>query len=289
MVKANKTIQLSERAMLVQLKVSVWSGRTKDKKVSNEVKTFKKAEDDAGAWWTYLIPKKAISQIWACEMYCRSLHYKLTLPWNDEGQRILSSDMYMDYMKQMRKATQKFDEAVETFLKEYPTIMASARKRLGDLYDGKTLPSIDNIRGKFGHSVEVFPLPRSEDFRVNLNNDDVKEIQNQITNSINSKMNEAMAELWNRLAQMVEKIAITLSEPKKIFRDSLISNLKEFCELVPKLNITSNKELENMRKEIIEQLAELKPDNLRESKKERKEASQKAKDVLEKIKGFSSL
>ena len=59
---------------------------------------------------------------------------------------------------------------------------------------------------------------------------------------------------------MAEKLA----DSDKIFRDSLINNLCDLCDLLPKLNITGDKNLDNMRKEIEQQLCRYMPENLRQ-------------------------
>ena len=77
-----------------------------------------------------------------------------------------------------------------------------------------------------------------------------------------------------------------MGQPKKIFRNSLISNLKDFCELIPKLNLTNDSKLEEFRKDITQKLTTLRPDNLRDSKAERKTAHKAAKDILKKMKDY---
>jgi hypothetical protein len=78
-----------------------------------------------------------------------------------------------------------------------------------------------------------------------------------------------------------------MRQPKKIFRDSLIENLSNFCELIPKMNLTQDNNLEELRKEAVKKLAELKPIDLRESRKDRRKAHKSAKEIMEKIKGYT--
>jgi len=284
-----ETKKLSERAMLTQLSFSVWTGRTKDNRVSEEVTVSKNAERDGGAWWTYLIPKRSMRNINIAYTKCKSTHNKLTLPWRDGGDRILPTAMFLDYSKSMREAKAEFDEAVNEFLKEYPEILANAHKRLGKLLDNKKLPSTDEISHKFGIRQNIYPLPDVADFRVNLPKQDVDEIREQMNKNIDITIEKAMTEIWQRLAELIGKIEKTLKDPKKKFKNSLINNLKEFCELVPKLNLTDDSKLEGFRKEAIKNLANLKPDNLREDKTERKAAYKTAKNVLKKMKDYKGV
>jgi len=220
---------------------------------------------------------------------CRATHKNLTLPWNDGGCRILPAAMFMKYSEAMRKAKTDYEEAVNEFLKGYPDIIEHAHERLGNLLKGKTFPSAAEIKHKFGVIQEIYPLPDSSDFRVDLAGEDVKEIRNQMKISIDTTIQKAMTDIWLRLAGLIEKVEQTLKQPKKVFRDSLINNLKDFCELIPKLNLTNDTQLESIRQETVKRLAQLKPDNLREGKQERKAAAKTAKEVLEKMKAYTDI
>jgi hypothetical protein len=282
-----KKKKLNEKAMLAHFQISCWTGRTKDSKVSQEVTLTKNADGDAGAWWTYLVPKKALREVYRTAAICRSTHWKFTLPWQDGGCRILPSAMYLDYKAAMREVVNNFDEAVGDFIKHYPTIMGESQKRLGKLSQNKKLPSASTLKTKFGHRGDLFPLPVVADFRIDLA-DETADLQKQMEASINSITTKAMSSVWERLHELVDKIEETLKEPKKIFRDTLISNLKDFCELLPKLNITDDSNLEAMRKEAVSKLTQLKPGNLRDSKTDRRKASKDAKDFLAKMKSYTN-
>lgn len=206
----------------------------------------------------------------------------------DGGLRILPSAMFMKYSEEMRKAIAKYEEALEAFLREYPTLVDRAKKRLGDLLKDKRLPDIHEIKHRFRIRQDILPIPSAGDFRCNLSDDQVDMIHKRVASSIESMTEKAVASIWQQLAAFIEKIEETMKQPKKVFRDSLISNLKDFCELIPKMNLTDDNKLEMLRKEVIAKLTELKPIDLRESKADRKKAHKSAKEIMEKIKGYSN-
>jgi hypothetical protein len=284
--KQTKEVILSSRAMLVNFTMSTWTGRVKDRQVTNEVTINKNADNDCGAWWTYLIPKSVMKELNNAAMACRLVHYKWTLPWQDGGCRILPAAAFLDYSKSMRDASNKFYKIIDNFIKvEYPEIVKNAEKRLGRLMVQK-LPDTETIREKFSVSHTIFPLPDANDFRVDIADVDVNAMREEMNNNIQSTLNTAMASVWDQLNTLVGKIESTLKEPDKIFRDTLISNLSDFCMLIPKLNVTEDKKLEKFRKEAVEKLASLKPSNLREDKLARKNANITAKELLNKLKDY---
>lgn len=276
---------LKQKAMLVQLRISMWTGRSKDNAVTEEVCLSKQSEHDAGAWWTYMIPKKDIQPIEKAAGKCRAIHKQYTLPWLDGGIRLLPADAFMDYRDAISKAKNEFYQEVEAFLQKYPSLIATAKQRLGKLANNKYLPTAE-IRDRYEIKTNILPFPTTHDFRVDLTDEDNENIRNDIESSIKEMSNQAMMSIWEKLGKMVQRIEDTLKDPDKKFKNSLINNLSEFCELIPKLNFAENQDLENIRKEVVCSLAKLKPDDLRENKQLRRDTTDTAKKMLEKMKSY---
>ena len=281
-------MNLSEKAMLVHLKISMSLFHVKDSAVSSNVKKALNASEDAGSWYTYLIPKRELDNIVKAAGKCRAVVDSMTLPWNDSGDRILPAEMYMKFTEKMRPALAEFDAEVDKFIARCPEIIARKTKRLGGL-DSSKLPTISQIRSKFGYDVDISPMPTTQDFRVTMSDEDVSTIKNNMEKSISRKVEAAIASIWEELSVLVGKVEATLSEPDKIFRNTLITNLSDFCELIPKLNIVNDTSLEETRKQLIEKLANIHPETLRDNPTVRKEAAKSAKEALEKMKEYTSL
>ena len=276
-------MKLNEKAMLVGIGFSRWTGKTMDRNVSVEVLNSKGASDGGGNWWTHLIPKKDMRKITTAYNRCKKVHSEMTLPWSDNGLRVLPASMFMEYRKAIQECVEEFDSAVEDFLKTYPKLKQNAHSRLGDLLKGKVLPTTSELRCKFGVRQEILPIPSVQDFRIDLSDADIDEVKQQITETLSDATSKAVAGVWDRLAELVDKIGSTLKKPDKIFRDSLIKNLADFCKLIPKFNMTNDESLEKMRQEIIQSLTKLDPQDLRESKGKRKKAAKSAKTLIKKM------
>ena len=278
--------RLNERAMLVDLSISLWYARRKDKQTSSEAISTKAAESDSGAWWTRVISRNELKAIIAAQLKGRMLHYKLTLPWNDDGTRILPADMFMDYTKQIRAVRDEFDAAVDAFVARYPDLVARAQARLGNLYHAEFFPPAHKLRSKFDWQIKIFPLPDAGDFRVDLGHDQTKAIQTDIEQAMNERMAVAMKELWTRLHDAVAHMADRLANAKNVFRDSMVKNVAEMCDLLGRMNITNDPALEEMRQAVASKLAKQKPDALRSDDKIRKSTHKAAKDILSKLDEF---
>jgi len=275
---------LSDRVMLVSLNISQWTGRKMDKDISAEVTTRHGAVREAGNFTKKLISEeptfKAIQTI-ATE--ARQLHYTLTLPYSLEGTRMLANRVYDDYTRKMRALRDRFDMAISDFIGEYPRIKRDARNKMGDMYNEDEFPAEHKLRDLFSWEVSIIPLPSGDqlDKIIGVMQDEIENIKTQLEEKYQSGMKKGFADLWERLYDVVQRASEKLNDPKAIFRDSLIGNIKELCSLLPKLNISDDDSLEKMRIEVLKQLCADEADDLRKNKDLRKEKGKAARKLCD--------
>jgi hypothetical protein len=286
---------LSEKAMLVRLSIGQWSARKLDKKVTAEVNNAHGAAADAGRYNKALVAKEALAKVKAIAGNARTFHYGNTLPWQDDGARILPADHFLKYSAKIRELESEFTAAVGEFLDQYPNFVAAARGRLNGMFDESDYPQAADVRHKFTFGVSVDPLPAAEDFRVALSDDETARIRQNISARLESSLAAAMRDLWDRLYTAVSSIAGRLSETRTdktgnpvapIFRDSLIGNVQELCAILPALNVADDPNLEAMRQRVETALAGRKPDKLRESAAERASAARDAQAIAADMSAF---
>lgn len=277
---------LTTRAMLANLSVGVWEGRKKDKETSEEVVDEKGAQKDAAAVWVRTIAPSALKDIGRAVSRGRGLHFRYTLAWDDKGPRILPAAMFMDYSAEMRKLGETFQAAVDAFLAEYPVLVDQAGERLGHLADNVQFPTVQELRRKFYWRVGISPLPDAADFRVDLGEDVTETVKREIEEQANASMNTAMMELFDRLHKAVSKMAERLGDADAIVRDSLVENLADLCELLPKMNVTGDPRLTAMRDEVMKKLTSQEPEALRKNKTVRADTAKAAQDILKRMEGY---
>ena len=93
---------LSSRAMLCSLSISMWSARKHDPEASEEIAQRHGAQPDAGRYHKVLLPKAALAEVQKIVSEARQDHYFMTLPWDDNGYRVLPAAAYMDHTERMR-------------------------------------------------------------------------------------------------------------------------------------------------------------------------------------------
>jgi hypothetical protein len=151
---------------------------------------------------------------------------------------------------------------------------------LGDLYQPSDYPGVAEIESKFSFDNVFLPFPDEKDFRIDISEDEVKEIKRTLKQKSGEAVADAMRDCWGRLYEAVNNAVERLSDPDAIFRDSLIGNLGDLCDVLPRLNIQEDKYLDQMCGEIKAKLACQSPKTLRENKDTRKAVATEAEGIL---------
>jgi hypothetical protein len=255
--------RLPERSLLVALSISEWTGRCRDRAVTDKVARDHGAAKKVGCYTKTLVPKSYLAGIASVRTEARVLHHKLTLPWFDDGLRILPVDLHLSYMEKLGKLRSRFDTAVSTFVASYDAAKAAAVRELGTLYHADDYPSVADLNSAFSFVVRPQPLPTGEDWRVDLPAATVQGIRRELEAQLVEAQRLGLADLYQRLACVVSRMATTLGEPGKIFRDSLVGNVRDLCRLLPALNLSRDPGLSSLAHSIEERLASLDPNVLR--------------------------
>ena len=272
---------IQDSAMLVDLNISVWTGRKQDKKVSEEIDAAKSTKVKAGNYHKKLLAGTKLEEVQKLVASIRVWHYEQSLPWSDGGSRLLPMANFFDYKQRLGEYENQYLEAVEDFLTEYPTLVSAAAFQLGDLYNAEEYPSVERIREKFKFKYVFLPVPEIGDFRVDVNEQHKAELVKQFEQFYENKLSDAMKDAWDRLHDCLSKMSDKLSgNEKQIFRDSLVNNAVDLCSLLTKLNVTNDTKLESARKQLESALIGVTPKDLRDDDALRKDTKSKVDEIL---------
>lgn len=276
---------VSARALLVGLHISTWSARKYDKKVSDQVAEDHRAEKDAGRYNKHLLAGVGAHEaVIKAASKGRDVHYANTLPWTDEGTRLLPTANYITYMDAMRAVRREFDTALAIFLDEYPELRREAPTKLGRLYRASDFPDLSRVRGRFGWSIDVSPVPRC-DVRLELPADQIDLIEQEVTDRVASATKSAMRDAWTRLHEAVARIQRASSDGG-IVRGNLIDHAREVCEILARLNVSQDESLEALRLRVERELTDIAPEDLRNDKKLRTDTAKRAADIMSAMSEF---
>jgi hypothetical protein len=228
---------ITERAMLAAVHISIWTAIKHDRKVSRDVAQQHGAHAGAGRYNKQLLREaEKLEALRSLSGQIRQYVYKITLPWSDEGYRLLPAHFYFELTTKMRDFEQAFTQQVEEFLAVYPTYIEEVRPELNGLFREEDYPSAEKLRNKFGVRLEVLPIPSGEDFRVTLSEEEQARVAREIDENVRQSLQRGTEDLWVRLKEVVSHMVERLKEPESRFHASLVTNVFELVDLLTEMD-----------------------------------------------------
>jgi hypothetical protein len=284
----NNTISIASSAMLVELNISTWTARKLDKKVSAEVDLAKGTKTSAvnvnknllaGTGFLDTITKYAAN--------ARSWHLSQTLPWSDNGLRLLPITNFITYKEQLNTLESNFNALVEKFLVAYPNLISASAFQLGDLFNRDEYPEADKIAKKFKFGCNFLPVPMAGDFRIDINEEAKQELIASCNNAYNERLQHAMKDAWSRLHEHLMRMSDRLADDDKgntkVFRDSLVENAVELVDLLKHFNLTNDGSMEQARQDLYNAIKNHDAQSLRENFVAREAVKKQVDDILSKF------
>ena len=300
----NSSISIASCARLCELNISVSTGSKQDKDATAKVNEDNNAESNvARVTKNIFAGSEVLGEIVKFAARARQEHAKLSLPWNDSGQRLVPNSFIQEHMETMGELKEEFLSMVQVFKEELPELREKAEENMGELYNPMDYPSDEEIEyfieRKFQFNLEYPPVPEEGGF-INGVLEDVKEELNDLfQQGLDNKIRTATTDTWNRLSRIVARISEQLTDrtdeevaamqkeadakaldkfqrtgkgkdygrevtkKKKISNDLLQSGL-DICSALKAFNITQDPELEQRRKEFQAILEDYDVDDLKD-------------------------
>ena len=286
----NHIAGVARAAMLVTLEITMYTGRKQDKKTANVVQATNGAvSNKASSVYKNLFAEcKELEAITKYSSLIRAEHIKLTLPWNDRGLRILPVKNLMDYQVVMDKHRVEFERLIAAFLVRYDLLVSAAAFQLGALFDRNEYPPKEYIIRRFSIDTSFSPLPISGDFRLDIETEVQNDLAEHYERTMAKKIETLSQDMWSRLHDVLSKLSDRLHVEdvegvpvKNKFRDTLVSNAVELCDLLTRLNVTGDKSLDRARLLLEDALKGVDVDDLRKYDAPRKEVKGKVDAILD--------
>lgn len=288
----NHAPSISSSAMLVELSISSWTGRKKDKMASKEITDAHGADAAVAS-----VNKTLLSdceQLRSIKQYIgearNHVHYHMTMPWSDTGIRLLPTEMFFDYQNKITHYEGLIHAEVDSLIDDFEYQKAKASARLGTLFNADDYPTAEELREKFKFRVTYSSVPEAGDFRLDLPQEAMDIIKDQYESAYTDRIQQAMNDIWHRvheaLSNMSARLGYNDDGKALIFRDSLVENAMELVDLMKKCNITGDSQMSAMADKLSDALLGVSPEGLREDPIFR---DQKKKDIDALIKQLPSL
>jgi hypothetical protein len=285
---------LADSAMLCYLRVSVWSARKLDKKQTAKTIDDAGATSDAARVSKHLLANadKLLKDVQRKASELRDFVDSNTLPWNDAGQRILSNDKALTFVGPFENKVKEFNVLVADFVDAYPALRQQALQNLGDMANNDDYPPADVVRSKFAVKLSFDPMPTGfGDMRLGMSEQQAKAWQAHFEGNVKTQMNAALETAWSRLREDLEKYSDRLKvkdggDKCEIFRDTMVTNLRETCALLSSLNVFGDENLQKITQKVSLEIAKFEPETLRTQPSAAKYVKGEVDNILSQMQGL---
>jgi hypothetical protein len=290
---APAVVDLSTRAMLVDLTVKMWSGSKLDREVTQEVAIKKNASAQSGRYTKNMVPIEYLEPLKKIANAAGDEHRKRTAAWGDNSRvRIIAAEGWDSYQEAMSRYKEEWQPAVDYLVNNWDTIKEAAKAINGDLYQEYEYPTAAELADRYDFDYEVEAVPTAGDFRVALGDIDRQKIERQIERRMAQKAQEVNRQIVERITETVGHMADRLRKytgtREGAFRDTLVPNVESLIDLIPSLNVTGDARLTALAAQMRADLCQYTTDDLRgdHAEKLREDVATKAEAILAKVKAI---
>jgi len=268
-----------EKGCLVQLTVSLWGGRVKIPasliQVDADPALIKASK--------CLVERECLKPIEKVRNEARAYLYGKTFPFPIAGVLFIPRELIGTVDAKLKEFQQEFDSEAGAFAENYDLFVQAGRRRLNSLFNPADYPAA--IRSKFSFSWRFLVLDAPGQAEL-LTPELYAQEKEKFRKTLQEFEELAVTTLRTRFAELVDHLVERFSGEKKVFRDSLIGNFKEFLADFEQLNINNDASLSEQVERCRSILGAVDPGALRSDEEFRQEIAGKMAFVQEKLEGM---
>lgn len=272
---------LPEVAMLATLNIRRWTGRKTDKRAGTQLAEANGSKVDTVRATKDLIPRDQIKEINKTYDAAFELFKSMTLPWTDDGRRLIPAGVVLDFMARMSEIESNFWSKVETLREQYHELREQAAEDLGDLFNIEDYPAAAVIPSKFAFAYELEPVPEAGDIRTQLPDSVRDRIAGDLQSRMDSQLADATRSLHKRVYDAVSRMASVLSKDKPRIYASLMDDMHALIRVLPDLNLTNDPELARLSTLLDAKFSNVTTDQMRDDEELRIIKATEAQSVLD--------
>lgn len=233
-------MNIQDKAVLVDLKISSWAAQATDHKLSDEINITKTGSTNSGRYVKKLLPANdQIRQIQQIANKLRKEFQVATLDWEGSS-RLLPIEKLDDWVKTYNHYQNLFNTAVQNFVNAYPESINKAELALGELFNREDYP--DDIASYFAVAQKIKPIP-TDDFRTEVDSEVIRQLREEAKQATEEQTNKATKVFLEKLLLDINRIINATGPDAKRTRNSLFDTLRSTLDNAKAFNFNSNTEL----------------------------------------------
>lgn len=275
----------TETGILVRVSFGKFAPKVANKKASHEYASAHGADVAMHKAHMLLVSDEYTQPIQKFESSVRQNFLNvMTIPWERGGSSLLPAKMIDAFMNQVASLRQEHDRLVAEWLSNYDAIVSAAKLKLNGDFDARRYPSREDVSRKFYMEVTYSPLPASGDYRIDVSKELLEEVAAETDRIADARFADARLELRQRLVDKLQHLsdrckAVNENDKAKWY-ESNITNLVDLIDIIPKMLLGNDVELEQAIKDARSLLSGIDSDTIKSSEAVRDSVRKKAASII---------
>ena len=220
---------------------------------------------------------------------------RIAAPWGRDGRRFLANGLVNEFEKELAVHMHGIEESERAFLAEVPHLKNRFNDEVGDLATDIQFPSVEELRDKFSVEIDYGECADVSDVRLGgLSSSQRERYAKQVQESEQKKVRGVVRHVTGMVEKHLTRVVTAMSDYKVdengkkegVFRDSMISNVRDIAGLLEHWNITGDPEVDAVRRKLLREICPLDPSSLRDSAELRSRVKKDAEDILSRVGQF---
>ena len=277
---------IRQGAVLTSLTIRKWGNSKLDKGASASIAASSGASPEFARVTKTLLSKQFIDPLNKLLNKARSDFYEVTLPWTDNGWRLLPVGKLNDLQQAIDNHKIDLDNLLRQSLIDYAYQVQNAQRELGTLFDPDDYPSTSEIAAKYSIEVQMMPVPSEGDFRLSVAGDVAEAIREQAREQYAACAARSMQHIWHSVGELLTLVHERLNSSDGRFT-SIFPKLMDMVDGLDELNVGQDPELQRLQREAKRRLSALRdPKAIKTDEPARKQAAQDVKSVIDDFEGM---
>ena len=237
------TKTLADKALLVRLKRSMWSPYAYDKTATHQIEAAANATR-IGRFNKHLMKdSQALKRTTAAFTDVYTYVTKHTLPWLDDGLRLLPAHLYQEFTAELRGRINAAEQEADNLALVWQSEINNDALRLGALFNTEDYPSSAEIRSYWAISTRFLPVPTTNDFRTQVDPQDLASLQQEIADAEKQAAKYVLESMLEPMQAAAQRLKEYENRPGQRFHESTITNMVEVASRMEKVNISDDPQI----------------------------------------------
>lgn len=255
---------LKDRCVLVQMRRNMWQARAFDKSATETLEANAGVTKVGRYNKTLLKGNKDLKEVQQAFYKCYEYYKDHSLPWMSDGARIIPSAELLDFTAEVTRLKENCMALVSRLHDNWNAAVQEDANRMGSLFNPMDYPDADTMASLWDIRLVVMPISDGGDFRTEVSDDIKAALDAELQETEALATEHCMKELLEPITAMAERLSVPVGEAGSVFRDTLVSNLKDAATRVKKLNINDNDTINNTCDRVLSVLSGVDAQTLRD-------------------------